>query len=333
MKDRFVARIVGLGSYLPTRILTNQNLEQLVETSDEWIVSRTGIKERRIAAENQFTSDMGAEAALKALQDASISAEEIDLIIVATMSPDYLSPSTANLIQSLIGARKAASFDIQAACTGFLYALSVAKAYVESAIYKNVLVIASEKMSAFMDYKDRTTCVIFGDGAGAAVVSRQGDGFAISSISLGSEGDLADLALIPAGGARCPASTESVLGNQHFFKMNGQEIFKHAVRKMGLAASTCLTEAQLTEADVSWLIPHQANKRIVDALAKQFKICTEKVYLTLQKYGNTSASSVVIALDELIKTHTFQEQEHLLLTAFGGGLTWGAALLTYTQHD
>lgn len=329
MKDHSVARIVGLGSYLPPHILTNQNLEELVDTSDEWIVSRTGIKERRIAAKNQFTSDMGAEAALKALQDASVSVEEIDLIIVATMSPDYLSPSTANLIQSLIGARQAASFDIQAACTGFLYALSVAKAYVESSMYKNVLVIASEKMSAFMDYKDRTTCVIFGDGAGAAVVSNKGAGFAISSISLGSEGDLAGLALIPGGGSRCPASQESVMGSQHFFKMNGQEIFKHAVRKMGHAAETCLKEAHLLESDISWLIPHQANKRIVDALAKQFKIQNEKVYLTLQKYGNTSASSVVIALDELIKTHTFKEKEHLLLTAFGGGLTWGAAVLTY----
>jgi len=322
------ARVTGLGSYLPKKILSNLDLEKLVDTSDEWIYSRTGMRERRIAAADEFPSDMGAQAALRALEAAQLKASDIDIILVATMSPDYISPSTANLIQAKIQADNAAAMDIQAACTGFLYALSTAKAFIESGIYQNALVIATEKMSAFIDYKDRSTCVLFGDGAAAAVVSGKGTGLCIDSMCLGSDGQLAALAMIPAGGSRHPATKETVEQSRHSFKMSGNEVFKHAVRRMSMAARDCLAKAGLKEEDISWLIPHQANKRIIDVIAKNFNIDQGQVYLTLHKYGNTSASSIAIALQELIQEHQFDEGEHLLLTAFGGGLTWGAAVLT-----
>lgn len=323
-----IARIIGLGSYLPEKVINNLDLEKMVETSDEWIVSRTGMKERRMAEANEFPSDMGAKAAEKALQACGLEANAIEMILVATMSPDYLSPSTASLIQAKIKAENAAALDIQAACTGFLYALSLAKAYVESGTYHNVLIVASEKMSSFLDYQDRTTCILFGDGAGAAVVSSSGQGLRINAVSLGSDGSLADLVQIPAGGSRNPASHETVDQRLHYFKMNGNEVFKHAVRRMSSASKDCLHKAGFTEAQVTWLVPHQANKRILDAMARNFNIPEEKVYQTLHKYGNTSASSIVIALDELVKEHQIHEGEHLLLSAFGAGLTWGACILT-----
>lgn len=328
MTDQGTARIIGLGSYLPEKVLTNQELERMVETSDEWIVSRTGMRERRLAAKDEFPSDMGAKAASQALQSSGVDAASIDMIIVATMSPDYISPSTANLIQAKLHAEKAASMDIQAACTGFIYALSLAKAYVESGIYRFVLVIAAEKMSSFIDYQDRSTCIIFGDGAGAAVVASSGEGLRIDSLCLGSDGQLADLVKIPAGGSRQPASHETVDQRLHYFTMNGNEVFKHAVRRMSAASRECLTKAGLNETDVMWVVPHQANKRIIDAIAKNFNLPDEKVYQTIHKYGNTSASSIVIALDELTREHYLKEGEHILLTAFGGGLTWGATILT-----
>lgn len=325
--QRPLARIKSLGSYLPERVLTNQDLEKMVDTSDEWIVSRTGMHERRLAEANEFTSDMGAKAALKALKLAELDANHLDFIIVATMSPDYISPSTACLIQAKIGAARAGAMDIQAACSGFLYGLSVAKAYVESGLYRRVLIVAAEKMSAFIDYEDRSTCVLFGDGAAAAIVTDQGEGWGIKSVCLGADGTLADLILIPAGGSRHPASAETVSQRMHFFKMTGNEVFKHAVRRMSAAIKECLDKTGLQESDVSWLVPHQANKRIIDAIAKQFNISLDKVYQTVHKYGNTSASSVGIALDELLQEESFAHGEYLLLTAFGGGLTWGAAIL------
>lgn len=328
MVNRPIARIIALGSYLPERILSNRDLEKLVETSDEWIISRTGMRERRIAAEDEFPSDMGAAAAQKALVACGVPASEIDLIIVATMTPDYISPSTANLIQAKLQANNAAAMDIQAACSGFLYALSTAKAYIESGMYRRVLVIAAEKMSSFIDYEDRTTCILFGDGAAAAVVAAEGHGFVVNTICLGSDGQLANLAIIPAGGSRHPASLDTVNQRQHYFKMSGNEVFKHAVRRMAMAVRDCLSKAGLEEAHVSWLVPHQANVRIIDAIAKQFNIPEDRVFKTLHKYGNTSASSLVIALDELLKEEKFEEGDHILLTAFGGGLTWGASLLT-----
>lgn len=329
MTDQKRARIIGLGSYLPEKILNNQELERIVETSDEWIVTRTGMRERRIAASDEFPSDMGSKAALQALQSSGVDPASIDMILVATMSPDYISPSTANLIQANLKAEKAASMDIQAACSGFLYGLSLAKAYVESGMYQRVLVVAAEKMSAFIDYQDRSTCILFGDGAGAALVAGSGVGLKIDAICLGTDGQLADMVKIPAGGSRLPASHETVDQRLHYFKMNGNEVFKHAVRRMTAASRECLRMAGLEEHELSWLVPHQANKRIIDAIAKNFNIAEEKVYQTVHKYGNTSASSIPIALKELLQAHQIQEDEHLLLTAFGGGLTWGAAILTH----
>lgn len=320
------ARIIGLGSYLPKRVMTNQELEGMVDTSDEWIVSRTGMKERRIAKEDEFTSDMGYNAAKLAIYGTS--PEEIDLIIVATMTPDYPSPSTAALIQAKLGATKAAAFDVQAACTGFIYGLSVAKAYVESGMYKKVLLIASEKMSSVIDYKDRNTCVLFGDGAAAALVADSGEGLHIDTISLGADGELDQLVIIPGGGSRHPASHETVDSGMHYFKMAGKEVFKHAVRRMGAAIVECLAKAGVDDHQVSWLVPHQANIRIIEAIAKNLNLPMDKVYQTLHKYGNTSGSSIAIALDELVKEDKIQVGDHILLVAFGGGLTWGASILT-----
>lgn len=322
------ARIIGLGSYLPKQILSNTDLEKIVDTSDDWIVSRTGMKERRIAHDQEFPSDMGALAAKEALEACSYSALDVEMILVATMSPDYITPSTANIIQEKVGASRAASMDIQAACSGFLYALSVAKAFIESSTYQTVLVIATEKMSAFLDYKDRNTCILFGDGAAAAVVTSKGKGLSVDALCLGSDGNFSHLSKIAAGGSRLPASYATIDAGEHYFTMTGNEIFKHAVRRMSQSAQDCLAKANLTEQDISWLIPHQANKRIIDALAKHFNISTEKVYLTIHKYANTSASSVLIALCELMNTHALKVGEHLLLTTFGVGLTWGSAILT-----
>jgi 3-oxoacyl-[acyl-carrier-protein] synthase-3 len=328
MIERAVARIVGTGSYLPKRTLTNQDLEKMVDTSNEWIVSRTGMQERRLAESDEFPSDMGAKAALKALESAGVLAEHVDMILVATMSPDYLSPSTANLIQAKLNAYRAAAMDIQAACTGFLYGLSMAKAYIESGLYQTILLIATEKMSSFIDYTDRTTCVLFGDGACAVVIKAKGEGLKIDAVRLGADGTLADLVKIPAGGARHPASSDTVSQKLHYFQMTGKEVFKHAVRRMSATAKECLIQAGLEENQVGWLVPHQANRRIIDAIAKNFKIPEEKVYLTVHKYGNTSSSSIGIALHELAQEHTLQIGENLLLTAFGGGLTWGASVLS-----
>lgn len=325
------ARIIALGSYLPQRVLTNRDLENLVETSDEWIVTRTGMKERRIAGEGECSSDMGLYAAREALSRAGLTADQMGMIIVATMTPDYPTPSTANLIQAKLQAQDVAAMDIQAACTGFLYALATAKAYVESGLYPYVLVVAAEKMSAIVDYTDRTTCVLFGDGAAAAVVAREGPGLCIHHICLGSDGQQAQLAFIPAGGARQPTSLQTLEQRQHYFKMTGNAIFKHAVRRMGTAARQCLLQAGLNESQISWIVPHQANKRIIDAIAKQLDLPDERVYQTLHKYGNTSASSIAIALEELVREKPVASGEHLLLTAFGGGLTWGAAILTQTE--
>lgn len=322
------ARIVGTGSFMPEKIMTNYDLEKIVDTSDEWITTRTGIRERRIAGPDEPSSVMGAKAALNALEDARVSAQDIDMVLVATMSPDYFMPSTAALIQAKIGAVKAGAIDAEAACTGFIYALSVAKAYIESGMYQNVLVVGVEKLTPLLNYEDRNTCVLFGDGAAAAVVSNQGAGFALDSICLGADGELGDLLIIPGGGCRHPATHESVDQKLHSVRMDGKEIFKHAVRKMTASAQECLAKAGLTDKDIDWMVPHQANIRIIEAIAKNFSLPEDKVYKTLHKYGNTSAASVAIALDELLKEVQLVKDQRILLVAFGGGLTWGASVLT-----
>ena len=325
---KLIAKIIGTGSYLPEKVLTNQDLEKMVDTTDEWIFARTGMKERRLAEAGEYTSHMGTKAALAAIENAGVGVDQIDFILVATLTPDYQFPSTACLIQSALGAKKAGGADVQAACTGYLYLLSMAKAFIESGAYKNVLVIAAEKLSSITSYKDRSTCILFGDGAAACVVSGEGKGLEIRNVQLGADGDQAELIVMPAGGSRCPASQESVASGQHYIKMAGNEVFKHAVRRMESSCKDCLDAAGLTEKEISWLIPHQANMRIIDAIAKRFEhLPPERIFKTVQKYGNTSASSVGIALDELLRSAPLKTGEHILLTAFGAGLTWGSAVL------
>ncbi len=321
------SRIIGTGSYVPERVMTNKDFESLVETTDEWIVTRTGMKERRIAKEDEFTSDMGLKAAEKALQAANLTPDQIDMILVATITPDYSFPSTACLIQASLKAVNAAAVDIQAACSGYLYALAIAKAFAESGLYKNILVIASEKLSAIIDYKDRNTCVLFGDGAAACIVSMEGKGLQIRDISLGADGDQAKLLMVPAGGVRMPASQQTVADCQHFLRMEGKEVFKHAVLRMEAAAVESMAKAGIEK--ISWLVPHQANMRIIEALAKRFEVPMSQVYLTIHKYGNTSASSCGIALDELLREKTLQPGDNLLMAAFGAGFAWGASVLTH----
>jgi 3-oxoacyl-[acyl-carrier-protein] synthase-3 len=332
MTQRLQARITGTGSYVPERILSNQDLEKIVDTTDEWITTRTGMKERRIARSDEYTSDMGFQAAERAIASAGITPDQIDLILFATLTPDFAFPSTACLLQARLKAVNAAAFDIQAACSGFVYVLSQAKAYIESGLYQNILIVASEKLSSIVDYEDRNTCVLFGDGAAACVVSNRGDGLMIRDVSLGADGELAELLILPAGGSRKPASQETLCAREHYLKMEGKEVFKHAVRRMEAASKLSLDRVGLKESEISWLIPHQANMRIIEAIAKRFEVPNDRVFLTIHKYGNTSASSIGIALDELLKTHKLQHGENLLLTAFGAGLTWGASVLTHSQE-
>ncbi len=321
------ARIVGTASYLPERVLTNADLEKMVETSDEWIMTRTGIKERRIAAKGESTSDMGVSAARRVLELTDTPATDIDLILVCTLTPDYSFPSTASLIQHKLGAREIPAFDLQAACTGYIYGLSVAKAFVESGIYKRVLLVASEKLSAIVNYKDRNTCVLFGDGAAASLIMGTGAGLSIENVIIGSDGSQAKLLMMPAGGSSLPASHETIDQGKHYITMQGNDVFKHAVKRMETAVKECLDAAGVAEESINWLVPHQANIRVIDMLARRFALPMERIYKTLQKYGNTSASSVAIALGELLAEQDLAIGGRIVLTAFGAGFTWGAALL------
>ncbi|PCI95816.1 3-oxoacyl-ACP synthase [Candidatus Aerophobetes bacterium] len=329
--EKVQARITGTGSYLPEKILTNADLEKIVDTNDEWIVSRTGMKERRIASDDETNSYMGTEAAKVALKEASLSVDDIDLILFATVTPDYMFPSTACLVQKNLKATNAAAFDMQATCSGYIYALATAKAYIESGLYRNILVIASDKLSSFIDYSDRSTCILFGDGAASCVVSGSGKGLLISNAALGADGSLSDIIKVPAGGSRKPASIETVEAKEHYIKMEGREVYKHAVRRMEAASLESLRQVGITESDISYLIPHQANLRIIEGLAKRFQIGKEKVYVTIHKYGNTSASSCGIALHELMNEKKLDLGKRILLVAFGSGLTWGASVLTVTD--
>ncbi len=324
------ARIIGTGAYLPKRILTNSDLEKLVDTSDEWIVTRTGMKERRIASDDEYSSNMGAEAAKNAIEMSGLSAEDIDFIIVATLTPDYAFPSTGCIIQNLLTTKTIPALDIEAGCTGYIYALSIAKAYIEAGIYNNILVIASDKISTIVDYSDRSTCVLFGDGAASCVVSNKGKGLFIRGVTLGSDGSQGELLMLPAGGSRNPTSIETVKQGKHFIHMAGNEVFKHAVRRMEYSSKECLKQVGLKEDDISWLIPHQANIRIIDAIAKRFKnLSQDRVFKkVVEKFGNTSAATVGISLDILNREGKIKTNENVLLTAFGSGLTWGSAIIT-----
>jgi 3-oxoacyl-[acyl-carrier-protein] synthase-3 len=322
------AGIIGLGKYLPDKVLTNKDLERIVDTTDEWIVTRTGIRERRIARSDEATSDMATEAAKKALASANLKPEDIDLIIVATITPDMFFPATACLVQEKIGARQVPAFDISVACSGFIYGLAIANQFISSGAYKHALVIAAEKLSAVTDWTDRNTCVLFGDGAGAAVLGPVEKG-GILSVYLGADGKQGELIKLPAGGSRIPATRKSIEDKLHFIKMNGAELFKHAVRIMADAGMEATRPLGLKAEDVSLIIPHQANVRILNAAAKRMGISEDKIYLNIDKYGNMSAASSAIALVEAVEEGRIKRGEKVLLDAFGGGLTWGAIVIEW----
>ncbi len=323
--------IKGMGAYAPKNVVTNEDLSQIVDTSDEWIRTRTGIGERHLADESETVSFMASEAAKEALENSGLSIEEIDLLIVATMTPDMLFPSTACLVQSKLGLKKVASFDIEAACSGFLYALEVGSSMLKAGAYKNALIIGSEKISGIVDWQDRTTCVLFGDGAGAAVLSKSEEpDIGVLGALLRADGDAAHLLHMPGGGSNIPASSESLDDRQHFLKMNGKEIFKVAVRYMEQATLDLLESKGLTIEEIDCVIPHQANMRIIDSLGERLGVPKEKFVNNLVRYGNTSAASIPIALTEAVKLGKLKKGDHLLLIAFGAGLTWGASLIKWT---
>lgn len=322
--------IAGTGSYLPERILTNAELAIMVDTSDEWIVSRTGIKERRIAAEGEFTSHMATHAARRALAQAGMDASEIDLIIVATITPDTPTPATACYVQEALGASNAVAFDISAACSGFLYAMKISKRLISDGAFKNALIIGAEKLSAVTNWSDRSTCVLFGDGAGAAVLrlAKPGEG-SILATEMGTDGTLTHLLNIPGGGSACPITEANANDHLYTLTMMGKEVFKHAVHRMKEAAEKVISRAGLQPEDIVCVIPHQANLRIIDAIADRLAVPNERVFVNLDKYGNTSAAAVAIALDEAHRGGAFKRGDHIVLVVFGAGLTWAAAAIRW----
>jgi 3-oxoacyl-[acyl-carrier-protein] synthase-3 len=309
--------------------MTNADLERMVQTSDEWIVSRTGIRERRIAAAGESTSDLAARAAQAAMENAGITAEEIDLIIVATVTPDMAFPSTACFVQTKIGARRAACFDVSAACAGFLYALEIAQQFITSHTYDTILVIGAEKLSSIVDWTDRNTCVLFGDGAGAAILRHRGGGHGVISTYMASDGGLADILHIPGGGSKTPITKDNVDARLNCIKMNGKETYKHAVVSMLDAATRALADANLDANDLACIIPHQANLRIIEAIAGRLRIPIERFMVNLDRYGNTSAAAVAIALDEANRTGRMKVGDYVLLVVFGGGLTWASSVIQW----
>lgn len=321
--------ITGVGSYVPAQVLSNAELEKMVSTSDEWIRSRTGILERRLADPTEATSDLATKAAVRALANAALSPEDLDLIIVATITPDMPFPSTACFVQHKIGATRAAAFDLEAACSGFVYALHVGAQFVTSHTYNNVLIIGAEKMSSVMDWTDRNTCVLFGDGAGAAVLQNRPNAHGLITTCLGSDGGKAGLLKMPAGGSAIPATAESVARRQHFLQMDGKETFKNAITAMVTAANEALSRCKLEIGDIKCIIPHQANQRILTAVAERLGARTDQVFVNVDKYGNTSAASVAIALDEAVRAGRIERGDLVLLVVFGAGLTWGAAIIEW----
>lgn len=328
MGERSVG-ILGIGSYVPEKIVTNLELEQKIDTTDKWIVERTGIKERRIINEGQATSDLATKAAEKALEDAGITAEELDLIIVGTVTPDMVFPSVACLVQENIKAVNAAAFDLTAVCSGFIYGIATANAFIKAGTYKKILVIGAETLSAITNWEDRNTAILFGDGAGAAVLGEVSPGYGIIGMDLGAEGNGGSLLNVPAGGSRIPATTESISQGLHFIHMDGNEVFKFAVKIMGETVNKALKNANLTQEDISCLVPHQANIRIIQSAAKRLGVPLDKVVINVDKYGNTSAASIPLALDEGVKSGRIKNGDVIAIVGFGGGLTWGSSIIRW----
>ena len=321
--------ITGVGSYLPAKILTNAHLEKMVDTSDEWIITRTGIKSRRQAAKDEFTSDMAAHAAQRAMKKAGVTADQIDLIIVATITPDMPFPATACIVQQKIGARRAAAFDVEAACSGFIYALEIGQQFIMSRTHDTVLVVGAEKLSSITDWTDRNTCVLFGDGAGAAILQSRPGSHGLLTAVMGADGAKSNLIHMPGGGSRCPASVDSVAAKLHYLRMDGRETFKSAVQAMYHAAQEALRRCELDISEIKCVIPHQANRRIIDVVGERLGATPEQLFVNLDKYGNTSAASVAIALDEAVTSGKISRGDLILLVVFGSGLTWGAAVIEW----
>jgi 3-oxoacyl-[acyl-carrier-protein] synthase III len=321
--------IISVGSYVPERVLSNADLEKMVDTSDEWIHSRTGIKERRIAAQHEATSDLATKAAFIAMERGKVTADQIDLIILATITPDMPFPSTACLVQEKIGAVNAAAFDIQAACSGFIFALEIGQQFIMSRTYDTILVIGAEKLSSIINWSDRNTCVLFGDGAGAAILRNRPQAHGLLTACMGSDGGRAGLLCMPGGGSSFPPSHETVDAGLHYLRMDGKETYKNAVTAMHTAAQEALRRCELDISQIQCIIPHQANRRIIDAVAERLGATQEQLFVNLEKHGNTSAASVAIALDEAVQTKRIQRGDLVLMIVFGAGLTWGAAVIEW----
>jgi 3-oxoacyl-[acyl-carrier-protein] synthase-3 len=323
------AGIIGIGSAVPDKVLTNTYFETIVDTSDEWITSRTGIKERRIAPAEECASDLGARAAMAALENANLTPEDIDLIICATITGDMPFPATASVIQHKIGAKNAGAFDLSAGCSGFVYGIVTASGLVGAGVHNKVLVIGADLITRVIDFEDRATCVLFGDGAGAAVLAPADDGYGVLSGVLGSDGSGSELLMVPGGGSKIPASVEMIENRQQYLKMGGSEVFKFAVRILGDASVQALEKCGLTTDDVDLFIPHQANIRIIESAAKRLNLPPEKVFVNVQKYGNTSAASIPIAIDEAAREGKLKKDDVLVIVGFGAGLTWAASVIKW----
>ena len=327
----YTSQILGTGSYLPEKILTNEDLEKMVETSNEWILERTGIHERHIAAAGEFTTDLAANATRAALEAAGLQPTDIDVIIFATVTPDQTMPSAACILQAKLGCKPGMAFDLAAACTGFLYGLQIADQFVKSGLYKTVLVVGAETLSRIIDYKDRTTCILFGDGAGACLVGRAsaGSGAEVLGSAMEADGTLGDLLILPAGGSKIPATHESIDLGLHYVQMKGKEIFKNAVRAMSARCDEALDRARVTKDQIDWFVPHQANTRIIDSVGQYLGIPSSKVITNLSRTGNTSSASIPLAFDEAVRDGRVKRGQTVLFGAFGGGLTSGAVVFKF----
>lgn len=329
MEKGYTASITGIGSFLPKKVLTNDDLTKMLDTTDEWITKRTGIKERRIVENGVTASDLAIEASLRALDDANVLPSEVDLIVAATITPDCLVPSTACFLQDKIGASNAGAFDILAACAGFVYALSIAKSFVASGAMKTVLVVGTECLSKITDYTDRSTCILFGDGAGAVVVQRGNGRREIITTHLGSDGSQAELLMLPAGGSKLPTSHETIESRSHYIRLKGKELFKVAINNMVDVITKTVAENNMKIEDIDLIIPHQSNIRIIEAAMERLKLPRKKAYINIDRFGNTSSASIPIAIDEIDKGGMLNPGDSVLLVAFGGGLTWSSSIIKW----
>ena len=331
--NNYAVGFLGTGYYLPEKVLTNADLEKIVETSDEWITERTGIKERRLAEDDVPMSTLAQNAAERALENAGVKAEELDLIIVATLTSDRIIPSTACMLQTRLGATHAAAFDLSAACSGFVYAAMTASQFIKTGVYKKALVVGAETLSKYINWEDRNTCVLFGDGAGAAVLGQVEDGYGILSFDLGSDGSGGDAIQIPSSGSLMPVSKESIDKRLNLIHMDGRETFKFAVKAMGRTVETSLKKIDMPKEQIDWLVPHQANIRIIQSAAKRLSMPMEKVVVNIHKYGNMSAACIPIALAEAAAEKRFKKGDIVALSGFGAGLTWASCIMRWSKED